>query len=348
MQSTISGNPLGASLMISGNPSGIVSSNESLPRRLEISGKEFNDKLANDSTFPFYKKELVKLTVENNVHNSFEFKEGLNIDQVPFDASGTCKQGGFYFTFSHCWTKWFDYRIEFMYWIWDVKIPEDAQVYLESETKIKADKIILENKRCIYEDEERCMLASRRNGNAIRCIKDPSETVQLEAVRQDGTAIRFIEDPAETVQLEAVRQDGTAIQFIKDPSEELQLEAVRQSGYAIQFIQEPLETTQLEVARRHGWAIQYIEDPSEELQLEAVRQDGTVIQFIEDPSESVQLEAVKTTGFAIRYIKDPSETIQIEAVRRNGLAIKYIKDPSEEIQLEAMRHSQIHDLSKTP
>jgi hypothetical protein len=224
-----------------------------------ISGKEFNDKLINDSTFPFYKKELVKLTVENNIHNDFEFKEGLNVDPIPFNASGSCTKGGFYFTFSDCWSDWVSYTNQKMYWIlevkmywmWDVKIPDDALVYLESETKIKADKFILENKRCIYDDKERCMLAVKQNGNTIEFIKDPSEEMKLEAVRQDGFAIEFIKDPSEEMKLEAVRQDGCAIQFTKDPSEAVQLEAVRQDGWAIQFIKDPSETVRLEAMSPH-------------------------------------------------------------------------------------------------
>jgi hypothetical protein len=302
-----------------------------------ISGKDFNDRLANDSTFPFYKKELVKLTVENNIHNNFEFNEGLNVDTIPFNASGTCKSGGFYFTFSNCWSEWLNYRNEFMYWMWDVKIPDDALVYLESETKIKADKFILENKRCIYDEKERCMLAVRQDGNTIRFIKDPSETVQLEAVRQNGDAIQFIEDPSEAVQLEAVRRNGSAIQFIKDPSEAVQLEAVSQNVYTIQYIKDPSELVQLEAARQDGWSIQYIKDPSEEMKLEAARQDGWSIQFIKDPSERVKLEAVRRDGWTIRFIKDPSEEVQLEAVRCYGYVIQFIKDPSETVRLEAAR-----------
>jgi hypothetical protein len=236
-----------------------------------ISGKDFNDKLANDSTFPFYKKELVKLAVENNIHNGFEFKEGLNVDPVPFNASGNCTKGGFYFTFSDYWSEWVSYRSEFMYWMWDVKIPDDTQVYLESDSKIKVDKFILENKRCIYDCEERCMLAVSRNGWVIRFIKDPSEEMKLEAVRQDGSAIRIIKNPSERVQLEAVKRNGLAIQYIENPSEAVQLAAVRQDGYAIRCI----------------------EYPSERVQLEAVRQDRTVIRLIKDPSETVQLEAAR-------------------------------------------------------
>jgi hypothetical protein len=322
MQSSVSGNPPpGASLM--------------------ISGKDFNDKLANDSTFPFYKKELVKLTVENNIHNSFEFKLGLNVDPVPFNASGNCKKGGFYFTFSHCWSEWVSYRKEeFMYWMWDVKIPDDAQVYLESNTKIKADKFILENKRCIYDDKERCMLAVKHDGYAIKFIKDPSEEMKLEAVRRNGRSIEFIKDPSERVQLEAVRKNGSAIEFIKDPSEKVQLEAVRQDGCAIEYINDPSDTVQLEAVRQDGYAIKFIKDPSEEMNLEASKQNGYAIQFIKDPSETVQLEAVRQNGWVIRYIENSSERVQLEAVRQCGSAIEYIKDPSEKVQLEAVRENK--------
>jgi hypothetical protein len=287
--------------MYSRNPSDVA---------LRVSGKEFNDKLANDPAFRFYKKELVKLTVENNIHNDFEFKEGLNVDIVPFNVSRICSKGGFYFTFSHCWNEWLDYGYKFMYWMWDVKIPEDASVYLESETKIKANKIILENKRYIYDCEERCMLAMRQNINVFRFIEDPSETVQLEAVRRDGHSIRFVKDPSEEVQIEAVRRYGTAIRFIKDPSDEMKLEAVRQDGDAIQFIKDPSEEVKLEAVKQSGYVIQFVKDSSEKVKLEAVRQNGNAIQFIKYPSEIVQLEAVRQNRFSIKFIKDPSEAVK--------------------------------------
>ena len=59
----------------------------------------------------------------------------------------------------------------------------------------------------------------KKNGYAIRFIKNPSEVVQLTAVKQDGYALQFITNPSEVVQLEAVKQDVCAIQFIENPSE---------------------------------------------------------------------------------------------------------------------------------
>ena len=53
------------------------------------SGKEFND-ITKD-------RKLVKLTVEGENHNGFQFKTGLNIDNKPFNPNGSCKAGGLYF-----------------------------------------------------------------------------------------------------------------------------------------------------------------------------------------------------------------------------------------------------------
>ena len=68
---------------------------------------------------------------------------------------------------------------------------------------------------------------------------------QLEAVKQDGNAIKYINNPSETVQLEAVKQYGYAIQYINKPSETVQLAAVKQTGSAIQYINNPSEMVKL-------------------------------------------------------------------------------------------------------
>jgi hypothetical protein len=134
------------------------------------------------------------------------------------------------------------------------------------------------------------------------------------AVKQDGYVIQYIKDPSETVQLEAVKQNGLAIRFIIE------------KGIV------PSETVQLEAVKQNGLAIQYIESPSEDVQLEAVKQNSDSIRHIEKPSEAVQLEAVKQKGLAIRHIEKPSEAVQLEAVKQKGLAIGFIKNPSEAVK----------------
>ncbi len=76
------------------------------------------------------------------IHNGFQYKEGLNVDTVPFNPSGDCEPGGLYYTNEeHIFT-----FLEFGSLIADVIVPEDAKVY-KNGNKYKADKIILSNVR---------------------------------------------------------------------------------------------------------------------------------------------------------------------------------------------------------
>jgi len=92
----------------------------------------------------------VKILSSDLVHNGFKYKEGLNVDILPFDPSGSCKPGGLYFTDLKNFCKFLDYGNL----VADVTIPDDAQVYADggdatSPYKWKADRIILSNIRPI-------------------------------------------------------------------------------------------------------------------------------------------------------------------------------------------------------
>ena len=65
---------------------------------MAILGEKFNNAYP-DTIF-------IKLTNEAEIHNGFKFQNGLNIDHVPFDPSGSCKRGGIYYDFiSNRYTK---------------------------------------------------------------------------------------------------------------------------------------------------------------------------------------------------------------------------------------------------
>src|SRR5665647_3665118 len=99
-----------------------------------LTGKEFNAKYTG--------KTLVKLTSESECHNGFQFKDGLNVDTVPFNPTSECKPGGIYFCELSKFFYWTIYNEKQMIWYRKVTIPDDAQVYVESD-KFKADKLIL-------------------------------------------------------------------------------------------------------------------------------------------------------------------------------------------------------------
>ena len=96
-------------------------------------------------------------------------------------------------------------------------------------------------------------------------INNMSDEEQLAAVKRDGWAIRFIKNPSIEVQLAAVKQYVYAIQWIENPSPAVQLAAVKQDGYVIQYIKDPSIEVQLAAAKKSGYAIKYIENPSHEL-----------------------------------------------------------------------------------
>ena len=139
--------------------------------------------------------------------------------------------------------------------------------------------------------------------------KMPTEAEQLAAVKKDGYAIKYIKNPSEQVQLAAVSQEAYAIDYIKNPSEQVQLVAVKQEPFAIKYIKNPTKQVQLVAVKKDGYAIQYIKNPSEEVQLAAVSQDGTAIRYIKNPSEKVQLAAVKQDLRAIVDIKNPYPSV---------------------------------------
>ncbi len=74
------------------------------------------------------------------VHHGFQYKEGLNVDTVPFNPTGLCTPGGLYFTEKE---NIFDF-LEYGCFIVEVRLPVDARVYKDN-NKYKADKIIISN-----------------------------------------------------------------------------------------------------------------------------------------------------------------------------------------------------------
>jgi len=83
-----------------------------------------------------------KLLNEKEIHNNFQFKDGLNIDPIPFNSNEDekCVPGGIYFSKAEDILKWLQYR---HHWVREVTILENAQV-VEFKNKLRADKIILE------------------------------------------------------------------------------------------------------------------------------------------------------------------------------------------------------------
>ncbi len=110
----------------------------------EISGTIFNQLVAKLNV------KLIKLTNHDECHNGLQFVTGLNVDPIVFNPNGSCSPGGIYFTDSTHIYKWVTTLPYTISWIRRVIIPDDARVYIESNDKIKADKIILGGRKLLF------------------------------------------------------------------------------------------------------------------------------------------------------------------------------------------------------
>jgi len=148
-------------------------------------GAEFN-KL---NLGPFY-----KITNKNELHNGFQYVDGLNIDTIPF-CTAECAAGGLYFANKANIFHFFNFGMN----IRTVQIPDDAQVSIE-DYKFKSSKIILLNKSLIsdsdlWNDSEFCNLAIKHNGMLLEFVKVSNKNQSLYeiALRQSGWALQFVE-----------------------------------------------------------------------------------------------------------------------------------------------------------
>src|SRR5579872_2242753 len=195
------------------------------------SGKDFNN-LTKD-------KILVKLTVEDENHNGFQFQTGLNTDNVPFFPKYSCRPGGLYFCDMDNFPKYVRYNNKICINLRKVIIPDDAQVYIET-NKYKTDKFILEEPIKIFEpvkmefeDNELCLRAIKSYAFGLKYVKNQTNEICLEAVRINGKALQFVEYQTPEICLAAVSQNGYALRYVKNQTLEICLAAIRRNTAAL-------------------------------------------------------------------------------------------------------------------
>jgi len=95
-------------------------------------------KIYTGSKLNAFGKTFYKFINKGKPHHGFIFKEGLNIDTIPFNPVGNCSQSGLYFTTVDHIFKYTRFGSNFC----KIIIPGDATCCVEVD-KIKADKIIV-------------------------------------------------------------------------------------------------------------------------------------------------------------------------------------------------------------
>jgi hypothetical protein len=85
-------------------------------------------------------KIYLKVTNENECHNDYQYKDGLNVDSNPFNdnPNETCIKGRMYFTDLANLPEFASYGV----WVREIIVPDDARVICEK-NKYGADRLIL-------------------------------------------------------------------------------------------------------------------------------------------------------------------------------------------------------------
>jgi hypothetical protein len=221
--------------------------------------------------------EFYKLLARDLRHYGMTYKEGLNVDVLPFNPHGECQQGGLYFTTAAFVGEWMnpDWPL-----IADVTIPADAQVYPEKcGTKWKADRLVLSNIRPLHVFFQShfvpsCNLAVQ--GNIIyprTCLR--ADRIVLNQDNEDDC-------------LAVVRFWGSNLGYIERQTPAVCEAAVRQSRYAIQYAKEPIPELCYLAVRAHPTAIRYVKNPSDDLCILALDADPGCANVIE-PTPALRL-----------------------------------------------------------
>ena len=235
-----------------------------------LTGKEFNEKYAGIK--------FVKLTNTEENHNGYQFKDGLNVDNIPFNTKYECSAGGIYFCRIDNFTKYLDYGKE-MYYMRNIIVPDDSQVFEESNGKYKSDKLILLDKSVIFENEDLCLEAVKQDGYALFYVKKQTPEICLVAVKQNGHALDYVEEQTPELCLEAVKRNGFALQYVKEQTPEICLTAVQQNGDALQYVKEQTPEICLEAVKQDGHALEYVKEQTPEICLEASKQNYSVLKY---------------------------------------------------------------------
>lgn len=259
-----------------------------------ITGKQLNEALG---FVP-----LLKFMNDDDIHYGLQYKDGINHDILPFSSSGTCSPGGIYITTIEYWFIHINQPGDSGR---EVKIYDNAYVYVESINKLKCSQVWL-GKR-----EEKNQLVKRLFNQMIENNQKNAQEIIFKNLCLCIYTIRYIDDRyIEVITLiRIVKINGLFLEMI-DPiyhTNELLLEAVKQNGLALKLV-DPVNRTP-------------------EILLQAVKQNGLALRFIDSKNWTYRLlvEALKQTGHALQYINQEYRTRDIlRHALKHPYALQYL------------------------
>lgn len=235
------------------------------------------------SKYPNY--QFVKLTNKSEIHHSFKFKSGLNIDAKPFNPTGQCRAGGIYFTNIEYLGMWLEYNKNIMFYCRYVTLPDDAIIYEENKA-FKADKLILSDRIEIgslevWYDEIFCLKSIENKLYALKYFQIQTPAICLSIISKYPDYLKKVKIQSKDICQMAVGLNGLLLEFVKVQDYDICLIAIKQNAKAIKYINEHFLT--------------------KEISLIAVKQDGLLLKYVVEQTYEICQMAVNQYPNAIEY-----------------------------------------------
>jgi hypothetical protein len=324
-----------------------------------LSGKGFNAKY-NSAAF-------IKFTNKSGTKYDFQYKEGLNEDFQEFDPFKICVAGGLHFCKKEDAELWIENYCDqgdlSYYYYWDIEIPDDA-VVVETDNKLKTNKIIMKNKRNISENEKLSLIYIKYNSDFFDEINNPSIELVVAKFKQlfsneheykefidfikllnikimnndilQSIYIKFIEiNPHIIIYFGTAIANGDLI-INNDEYNILREKAISINMTLLEKFDDLLEITIQNAINICPYNIKYIKNPNEQLLIETIISEPDVYRFI-DPNyltETINLHAIELKSSNIKYIQKDKRTALIckTALYKDNTNLQFVpKDIQEEI-----------------
>jgi len=318
-------------------------------------------RLPEETRSVLFMQKCMKVLRRSLTHHGFTYKEGENVDILPFNPSGSCREGGLYFTIE----KYISLYFSMGDLVADVTLPANAKVYDDpTGNKWKADRIIISNIRTIAEylnnkDEESlidmikndtsifyhitkktqrmCNIAIERNPYIFDDVPAEFQTLDMciRCLKSAPHMFKFVAKQTDFICDMAVSICGITIAHIQ--AEFLTaarcLRAVKQNGLALKFIPTDYRTYEvcLSAIINYPEALEYVPDEhkTESLCMVAIRVKGYTLQFVPHNKQTLEmcLTAVKDNGRAVKFVAPEyiEFNVCLAAVEQYGWAVSFLQ-----------------------
>jgi len=210
---------------------------------------------------------------------------------------------------------------ESMVFMWDVCVPDDAQVKVNT-SHMECNKLILSNKQPIWTNNENCLLAVKFDGLLLYFIENQTDEICIEAVKQNDKAFGFVNDQNDNVCEELLKLDGLNIQHIVKQNPNLCTCAVKQTMEALKFVEQTEEICLLAV-QLYADALNYIENKTDQVCLMAVQSHIEALKYANQTDEVCSI-AIQKCPDALKYIKNQTQKLCLDAIKINRNCFKYV------------------------